>query len=221
GVAPPAPTGRARAPGSPAGPVQAWRLLGRLRPDVVVATGGFVAVPTAVAAALRQVPLLVHEQVVVPGLANRAIARLADRVALTFAAASPAFPAAKVVVTGNPIRPELFAGRREAGFVRSGRDPSLPLIYGTGVALGAHRLNRVVGEALAGLLDEGQLVHQSGDNAFDDPGWLAAQATRLPATLRARYRVVPFITDALPDLYAAATLVIGRAGAGTGSPLAG
>jgi UDP-N-acetylglucosamine--N-acetylmuramyl-(pentapeptide) pyrophosphoryl-undecaprenol N-acetylglucosamine transferase len=204
----------------PAGLVQAWRLLGRLQPDVVVATGGFVAVPTAVAAALRRVPLLVHEQVVVPGLANRAIARLADRVALSFAAATPAFPAAKVVVTGNPIRPELLAGRRDAGFARFGLDPTLPLIYVTGGAQGAHRLNRVVGAALAGLLGEGQLVHQSGENAYDDPGWLAAEAARLPAALRARYRVVPFITDALPDLYAAATVVIGRAGAGTVTELA-
>ena len=62
----------------PAGFARAFALLGRLQPDVVVATGGFVAVPTAVAAAVRRRPLLVHEQVVVPGLANRLIGRLAD-----------------------------------------------------------------------------------------------------------------------------------------------
>jgi len=86
----------------PAGLAQAWRLLGRLRPDVVVATGGFVAVPTALAAAARRRPLLVHEQVVVPGLANRLIARVAGRVAVSFAAAAAAFPPGKVVVTGTP-----------------------------------------------------------------------------------------------------------------------
>ena len=72
----------------------------RLRPDVVLATGGYVAVPTALAAVARRRPLLAHEQVVVPGLANRLIGRLATRVAVTFAASSGAFPAAKVVVTG-------------------------------------------------------------------------------------------------------------------------
>src|SRR5207237_1100194 len=82
----------------------------RLRPDVVVATGGFVALPTALAAAARRRPLLVHEQVVVPGLANRVIARVAGRVAVTFAASAVAFPAEKVVVTGNPVRPELLGG---------------------------------------------------------------------------------------------------------------
>ncbi|MBI2466360.1 MAG: undecaprenyldiphospho-muramoylpentapeptide beta-N-acetylglucosaminyltransferase [Candidatus Rokubacteria bacterium] len=199
----------------PAGVLQAWQLLGRLRPAVVVATGGFVAVPTAVAAALRRLPLLVHEQVVVPGLANRLIARLADRVAVTFAASARAFPSAKVVVTGNPVRPELLAGDRSRGFQRFGLDPAVPLVYVTGGAQGAHQLNRAVGAALERLLSLCQLVHQCGDNEYDDAGWLARQAERLSPAARARYRVVRFVGDELPDLYAAATLVLSRAGAGT------
>jgi UDP-N-acetylglucosamine--N-acetylmuramyl-(pentapeptide) pyrophosphoryl-undecaprenol N-acetylglucosamine transferase len=199
----------------PAGFVQAWRLLGRLHPDVVVATGGFVAVPTALAAAARRRPLLVHEQVVVPGLANRLTARLADRVAVTFAASAAAFPAGKVVVTGNPVRPELLAGDRTRAFQRFGLDSAAPVVYVTGGAQGAHRINRVIGAALAPLLAVGQLVHQCGDNVYDDAGWLRGQAARLPAALAARYRVVPFITEGLADLYAAAALCVSRAGAGT------
>jgi UDP-N-acetylglucosamine--N-acetylmuramyl-(pentapeptide) pyrophosphoryl-undecaprenol N-acetylglucosamine transferase len=204
----------------PAGLAQAWRLLGRLRPDVVVATGGFVAVPPALAAAARRLPLLVHEQVAVPGLANRVIARAADRVAVTFGASAGAFPPAKVVVTGNPIRPELLRGDRARAFRALGLDPVAPLVYVTGGAQGAHRVNRVVGAALAPLLAVAQVVHQCGDNAFDDAGWLARQAEPLPPAVRARYRVVPFVTDGLADLYAAAALVVGRAGAGTVTELA-
>lgn len=199
----------------PAGFLQAWALLGRLRPDVVVATGGFVAVPTALAAAVRRRPLLVHEQVAVPGLANRLIARVADRVAVTFAASAGAFPAGKVVVTGNPVRPELAAGDRARAFARFGLDPAGPLLYVTGGAQGSHRINRVVGAALAPLLASCQVVHQCGENVHDDAGWLAREAEALPPAARARYRVVPFVTDALADLYAAAALVVGRAGAGT------
>ncbi len=202
----------------PAGFIQAWRLLGRLRPNVVVATGGFVAVPTSVAAAIRRRPLLVHEQVVVPGLANRLIGRLAQRVAVTFAASATAFqatPATKVVLTGNPIRPELLAGQRRGAYARFALEPSVPLVYVTGGAQGSHRINRVVGAALPDLLAECQLVHQCGENEFDDAGWLARQAETLPAPARARYRAVPFVTDVLPDLYAAASLVVSRAGAGT------
>jgi UDP-N-acetylglucosamine--N-acetylmuramyl-(pentapeptide) pyrophosphoryl-undecaprenol N-acetylglucosamine transferase len=204
----------------PAGFGRALALLGRLRPDVVVATGGFVAVPTAVAAATRRRPLLVHEQVVVPGLANRLIGRLADRVAVTFAAAASAFPAGKVVVTGNPIRPELHAGRRDRAFARFGLDPALPLTYVTGGALGAHRVNRVVGAALGPLLQVSQLVHQSGDNVHGDLAWLRGEAARLPPPLAARYRVMALVGEELGDLYAAASFVVGRAGAGTVTELA-
>jgi UDP-N-acetylglucosamine--N-acetylmuramyl-(pentapeptide) pyrophosphoryl-undecaprenol N-acetylglucosamine transferase len=199
----------------PLGLAQAWWRLGRLRPHVVLATGGYVAVPTALAAALRRCPVLVHEQVVVPGLANRLVARLADVVAVSFAAAGRAFPADKVVVTGNPIRAELLQGDRAQAFRRFELDPSIPLVYVTGGAQGSHRLNRVVGAALPELLPRAQLVHQCGDNEFDDAGWLAREAEALPAPLRSRYRVLPFVTDALPDLYAAASLVVSRAGAGT------
>jgi len=199
----------------PAGLAQAWMLLGRLHPDVVLATGGFVSVPTAMAAAARRCPLVVHEQVAVPGLANRLIARIADRVAVTFTASAAAFPAGKVVVTGNPIRPELLTGSRSRAFERFGLDPATPLTYITGGAQGSHRINRVVGATLEGLLAVTQLVHQCGDNEYDDAGWLARQAEALPPSMRVRYRVVPFVTDALPDLYAAVGLVVSRAGAGT------
>ncbi len=204
----------------PAGFGQALALLGRLRPDVVVATGGFVAVPTAVAAAARRLPLLVHEQVVVPGLANRLIGRLADTVAVTFAASAAAFPAGKVVVTGNPIRPELLAGVPARGFERFGLDPAAPLTYVTGGALGAHRVNRIVGAALPALLAVTQIVHQCGDNTYGDLAWLRAEAARLPPPLAARYRVTALVGEELGELYAAARLVVGRAGAGTVTELA-
>jgi len=204
----------------PAGFGRALALLGRLHPDVVVATGGFVAVPTAVAAAVRRRPLLVHEQVVVPGLANRLIGRLADKVAVTFAASASAFPEGKVVVTGNPIRPELHTGRRDRAFARFGLDPALPLTYVTGGALGAHRVNRIVGAALAPLLQLTQLVHQSGDNVYGDLAWLRGEASRLPPPLAARYQVMALVGEELRDLYAAASLVVGRAGAGTVTELA-
>ena len=165
-------------------------------------------------------PLLVHEQVVVPGLANRLIARVAGRVAVSFAAAAAAFPPGKVVVTGNPVRPELLAGDRARGAAGFGLDPGVPLVYVTGGALGSHRINRVVGEALPRLLAAAQCVHQCGENPHDDAGWLAGQAAALPEALRARYRVLPFVSEGLADLYAAAALVVGRAGGGTVTELA-
>ena len=200
----------------PAGIAQAWRLVRRLRPRAVFATGGFVALPVVAAAALARVPIVVHEQTSVPGLANRLSARLARRVAVTFAESAGAFPARRVVVTGNPLRAELRGGARADAVARFGLDPAVPLVYVTGGALGAHAINRAVGDALPRLLAIAQLVHQCGDNVqTGDHAWLHARRAGLPPSAAARYTVVPFVAAELAGIYAAASLVVARAGAGT------
>src|SRR5262245_12837575 len=200
----------------PAGLAQARRLVHRLRPTVVLGTGGFVALPVVAAAASARVPVVVHEQTSVPGLANRLAARLARRIAVSWEATIERFPRAKTVLTGNPLRAELARGSRDAALARYGLDPSLPLIYVTGGAQGAHRINRTVGEALAGMLEVAQIVHQCGDNPdTGDQRWLTEQRARLPERLARRYTVVPYIGAELADVYRAVTLLISRAGAGT------
>ena len=123
----------------PAGVLAAHRLVRRLRPRVVLATGGFVALPVVAGAAAARVPIVVHEQTAVPGLANRLAARMAQRVAVSFADSGRHFLSARVVVTGNPLRPDLRAGTRADAVARFGLDPALPLVYVTGGALGRPR----------------------------------------------------------------------------------
>ncbi|HEY3099943.1 MAG TPA: undecaprenyldiphospho-muramoylpentapeptide beta-N-acetylglucosaminyltransferase [Methylomirabilota bacterium] len=201
---------------APAGVLHAWRLLRRLRPRVVFATGGFVALPVALAAALARVPLVVHEQTAVPGLANRVAARVARRVALTFADSAQFFGATPTVVTGNPLRPELRNGRRAAALERFGFDPTLPMIYVTGGAQGAHAINRAVGDVLPDVLAHAQCLHQCGDNrATGDRDWLQTRRAALTPALAARYALRPWVGDELADVYAAVALVVSRAGAGT------
>ena len=200
----------------PAGLIGAWRELGRRRPRAIFATGGFVALPVVIAAALRGIAAVIHEQTAVPGLANRISAPFARRIAVTYAGSAGHFPSAKVVVTGNPLRPQLRGGSPQDALARYAFDPSLPLIYVTGGAQGAHRINRVVGEALPALLEHAQIVHQCGDNPdTGDRAWLTERRAALPPSLAKRYVVTPFVRDELADLFAAASLVIGRAGAGT------
>lgn len=200
----------------PAGLLASVRLLARLRPRVVFATGGFVALPVVIAAALGRIPVVIHEQTAVPGLANRVAARFARRVAVAFPESATGFPAAKVVVTGNPLRPELRSGSRAAAIGRFGLSEDLPLVYVTGGAQGAQRINRAVGEALPALLDHAQVIHQCGDNpATGDRRWLEELRGRLPAPLARRYTIVPYVGEDLAGIYAAAALVIARAGAGT------
>ena len=200
----------------PAGILRAHALLRRLRPRVVLATGGFVALPVVLAAAVARIPVVVHEQTAVPGLANRIAARGARRIAVTFADSTRHFPAGRVVVTGNPLRPTLRNGSRADAAARFALDPSLPLIYVTGGALGAHVINRAVGEIAADLLEHAQLVHQCGDNATTgDLAWLRARREALPAALARRYTVQAWVGAELADIYATAALVVARSGAGT------
>ncbi|HEU4368916.1 MAG TPA: undecaprenyldiphospho-muramoylpentapeptide beta-N-acetylglucosaminyltransferase [Methylomirabilota bacterium] len=200
----------------PAGVVGAWWLLRRLRPRVVLATGGFVALPVVLGAALAGVPVVVHEQTAVPGLANRIAARRARRIAVTFADSGRHFPAGRVVLTGNPLRPELRAGSRADAVARFALDPALPLVYVTGGALGAHAINRAVGELVGELLAQAQVIHQCGDNPVTgDRAWLAARRDALPPALARRYTVLPWVGAELAGIYAATALVVTRAGAGT------
>ena len=124
------------------------------------------------------------------------------------------------MVTGNPIRPELHTGRRDRGFARFGLDPALPLTYVTGGALGAHRVNRIVGAALPPLLELTQLVHQAATTCTETSRGSAAR----PRDCRRRWprdtRCWRSSARSSADLYAAASLVVGRAGAGTVTELA-
>jgi UDP-N-acetylglucosamine--N-acetylmuramyl-(pentapeptide) pyrophosphoryl-undecaprenol N-acetylglucosamine transferase len=200
----------------PAGIVGAHTLLRRLRPRVVLATGGFVALPVVLAARLARIPVVVHEQTAVPGLANRIAARGARRIAVTFAESARHFPADRVVVTGNPLRPDLRAGSRAEAVTRFGLDPALPLVYVTGGALGAHAINRLVGEIAGALLEHAHLIHQCGDNPVTgDRTWLQARRDALPPALARRYTVQPWVGVELAAIYAAAWLVVARSGAGT------
>lgn len=201
---------------APAGLAQAWRLLRRLRPSLVFATGGFVALPPALAARTLRIPVVIHEQTSVPGLANRVAGRFAQRIALTFPLTGADFPKERTVLTGNPLRPELRGGTPEGALVRFNLNDSLPVVYVTGGAQGSHRLNRDVGEALPQLLEICQVIHQCGDHkTTGDRAWLGERARALPEALRRRYALHPYVGEELRDVYAAAALVIGRSGAGT------
>jgi len=201
---------------TPTGVVAAAHALRRLRPRVVFATGGYVALPVVLAAAVARVPTVIHEQTAVPGLANRLAGRLASRIAVTFPDADGRFPPRRVVVTGNPLRPELRAGSRADAVAMFKLDPAAPLVYVTGGAQGAQRINRAVGEALGALLVHAQVIHQCGDNpSTGDRAWLEERRAALPAALARRYTLRAWVGDELATIYAAATLAIGRAGAGT------
>jgi UDP-N-acetylglucosamine--N-acetylmuramyl-(pentapeptide) pyrophosphoryl-undecaprenol N-acetylglucosamine transferase len=203
----------------PLGMVQAFLIVARTRPDVVVSTGGYVCVPVGVAAWLLRRPLVMHEQVSALGLANRIVARLATRVLLSHDSSLAHLPArarGRAVVTGNPIRPEVLAGDPRRGLAAYGTGAEPPLVLVTGGATGALQVNELVAGVLPDVLPYCHMLHQSGEYGFAQA---EAVAAALPEPLRRRYRVVDFIHDELPDVLAAADVVVARSGAGTTAEL--
>jgi UDP-N-acetylglucosamine--N-acetylmuramyl-(pentapeptide) pyrophosphoryl-undecaprenol N-acetylglucosamine transferase len=199
----------------PLGILQAAFTVARTRPAVVLSTGGFVSVPIGLAAALFRVPYLMHEQTLSLGLANRILARVATRILLSHEASLEHLPERarrRAVVTGNPVRPAVLSGDPAKGLAAYGLDPALPLVLVTGGAAGAQQINRMLTGALPALLPHCQIVHQCGSLSLAEMQQVAAG---LPAHLASRYQVVDFIHDELPDLLAAAAVVVARSGAGT------
>lgn len=190
---------------------RAWRLVGRLRPSVVVAVGGYASVAVALAAVLRRIPIVVAEQNAVPGAANRLIARFAKASAVSFEGT----PLPRAVVTGNPVRAEIAAidphrdrARSRAGFgVGEGR--RLLLVFGG--SLGALRINRAVIEALPAWADRADLSIHHVVGARD---WEEISATVPDDLGRLEYRPVRYEDD-MPGAMAAADLAICRSGSTT------
>ena len=199
----------------PIGVLQAMATVARTRPSVVLSTGGYVSVPIGLAARLFGVPYVLHEQTLSLGLANRILARVATRVLLSHTSSLEHLPErlrGRAVVTGNPIRAEILAGNPAAGLAAFDLDPSMPLVLVTGGAGGARQINRMVTAVLPDVLSRCQVVHQCGSMDIDEMRQVAAN---LPPHLARRYRVVDFLHQELPDLLAAADVVVARSGAGT------
>lgn len=181
---------------------QSARAIRRIRPDVVLGMGGYVAFPGGMMASLLARPLAIHEQNAVAGLANRVLARLADRVMVAFPGALPG-----AEWTGNPVRAEIAAVAPPEARYGSRRGPLRLLVLGG--SQGAQALNEVLPQALARLAPESRprLVHQTGERHL--------AATRAAyAAARVEADLVAFVED-MAAAYAGADLVICRAGAMT------
>ncbi|MCC6212653.1 MAG: undecaprenyldiphospho-muramoylpentapeptide beta-N-acetylglucosaminyltransferase [Burkholderiales bacterium] len=186
---------------------QSARAIFRVRPDVVLGMGGYVAFPGGMMASLLARPLAVHEQNAVAGLANRVLAGVADKAMVAFPDAL-----ARAEWTGNPVRADI-AGMAEPAARFGGRKGPLRLLV-VGGSQGAQALNEAVPKALA-LLPEAErpeVTHQAGDRNLDALRLNYSQA-------RVRGHLVAFIED-MARRYAEADLVICRAGAMTVSELA-
>lgn len=201
----------------PVGVAQAYRHVLRFGPDVIFGTGGSVSFPTVVAGS-RKAPVLTHEQTAQIGVSNRMASRFARVFAVAFeeTATLARQRHRHVVVTGNPVRSSILHGSKEAGLRRYGFSEEMPVLYVTGGARGASPLNTRIEALLPELLEHVQILHQAGPaSANPDVARLRALRDTWPDHLKRRYHVEEFIRDEIGDVYAMASLVFARSGAGT------
>ena len=198
------------------GTFAARRLLREHRFDVVCGMGGYVTLPVALAARMEGVPVVLHEQNAVPGIANRLAARVASRIGVGVDAAAGAFPPGRTTVVGNPVRPELAhlnrAALHDEAVAAFGLDPGRRTLFVFGGSQGARRINQAVIAATAHWPDPAavQVLHACGRR--DEADVRAAWAEADPDGRGLLVRIVPFV-ERMDLAYAAADLAMTRAGA--------
>lgn len=233
-----------------AGTLAADRLIRELRPAAILGTGGYVCVPLFLAARARRVPTIIYLPDVVPGLAVQLLSRVATLTAVNVEDALPYLGftverqatrsdqasirrrplvarRSSFVVTGYPVRAELFDQDRAVCRQAFGLGADLPVLLVYGGSRGARSINRAVEALLPHLMQECRMIHVCGREG--DETWLREAAARLPAALRERYKLFPYLqstpgpaqtTEATGDpsmiaAFGAADLAICRSGAST------
>jgi UDP-N-acetylglucosamine--N-acetylmuramyl-(pentapeptide) pyrophosphoryl-undecaprenol N-acetylglucosamine transferase len=196
----------------------AFKTVKQFHPDVVFSSGGYVSLPVVWAAALLRVPIVIHEQTAVVGLANSLAGRVATKVAITFAQSAQYFPQHKVQLTGNPIRPEVLAPKIDKSPLSDWlKSADKPVIYITGGGLGAHNINVTIEQMLPQILDRYCVVLQCGAHSkYQDYERLLQKQSSFPTEVARRFWPTQFFTpNEVGLLYRQASLVIARSGANT------
>jgi UDP-N-acetylglucosamine--N-acetylmuramyl-(pentapeptide) pyrophosphoryl-undecaprenol N-acetylglucosamine transferase len=188
----------------------AYRILKGVMPDLVIGVGGYASGALVLVATMRSVPTMIHEQNSVPGLTNKILGRVVKRICVTYHESLSGFPMGRTYLTGNPIRLKILKGEREAACRLFSLEKDMFTVFIFGGSSGARSINRTMVDALnhlGDLKEKIQFLHQTGDKDFEN--------------IRDAYRkagvkgtVAPFIYQ-MAEAYAAADVVISRAGATT------
>lgn len=194
------------------GLTQSWQLVGDFDADAVVGTGGYVSGPVGLAATLRHRVLVVQEQNAHPGVTNRILGRMADRIHVAFDEATASFPGDKTTVSGNPVRDDLPKANRSDARASYGIPGEARVLLVLGGSLGSQAVNEAVAQRIESLLESPDVfvIWQAGSRYIDRMKAAVGEQSRL--------RLSAYI-DRMDLAYAAADLVMCRSGAITCSEL--
>ena len=194
------------------GVAQSMKIIGEFKPDIVIGTGGYVCGPVVLAASIKGIPTMIHEQNVFPGITNKLLSKVVDKIAISFEDATKYFKSKeKLVLVGNPVRKEVKnANRAESRKKYNLKDDEI-FIYSFGGSGGQKSLNDSIIDVIKNIKnrDKVKLLHVTGKRLTDDFNeTLKANNLKLPSNVT----IVDYMYDA-PSALSACDLVIGSAGA--------
>ncbi len=207
----------------PYGFIQSFFILYKFKPDVCLGFGGYLSVPVGIVAFFLRIPLIIHEQTLEAGIANRILSIFAKKVCVSWETSRKFFPRDKTILTGNPIRkfenvfekfrsnlrhagnsersveaPRISMEQRDAGQASMTGLPNmnkeLPILYVTGGSSGSHFINTLVESCIRQLLEKFIVIHQTGDaQKYHDFDRLQKIRGSFPSELKTRYTLIKFV----------------------------
>lgn len=183
------------------GVLQAWKIIGACKPDVIFSKGGFVSVPVVVAAKLRRVPTLIHESDYTPGLANKIAIPFAKKVLATFPETLSFLPKKKSEYVGPVIRDHLLTGDKDRGYQLTQLTTEKPILLIMGGSAGSQKINQTIRNCLTEILTDFQVIHICGQGNVDE------------SIQEKGYVQFEYVNEELPDIFAITDYVLSRAGA--------
>lgn len=190
-------------------------------PDIIFAKGGYASVMPAIIGRFYFIPLFIHESDSVPGLANKILGKLAKTIFISFQSADKYFKAGKTILTGNPFRKELMGQTKESSlnFFKLKSDKKTILVLGG--SQGAQKINDIIMQSLVMLAKNFQVIHQCGESQYtfvknETDKLIKEGEGKYAEDIRENYKFFPFLdTEQLGMAYAAADILVSRAGAGS------
>ena len=187
----------------PIGIAEAYKCLKTFKPDIVFSKGGYVSFPVVLAAAKLNIPVILHESDVVPGLANKIMAKFSKKICVSFEETKKYFHdhADKIVVTGNPVRKEVLKGGIQKGYKLTGFKRTKAVLLVIGGSQGARQINDLIRASLDELLKKFQIVHIRGKGNLDI------------SIKKNGYKQFEYLHEEMKDVYAISDLIVSRGGA--------
>ena len=184
------------------GIVQATQILSKEKPDVIFSKGGFVAVPVVIAASIKKIPVVAHESDMTPGLANKLSAPFCNKLCVTFRESLNFINGNKGVLTGSPIREEIFHGDKTKGRKICGFTDDKEVLFIMGGSLGSRTINEEIRKNLEQILKSFNIIHICGKGNIDKK-----------IINKEGYKQFEYVNEELPDFMNTADYIISRAGA--------